>query len=203
MVSLTYFKTISIPPENIGKAEVIWCFQCVYKWKIDVYSMTLREKCPNTEFILVRIFIYFIYFVFNSNLFYLIYSFFAFLHSDWIQRFADYTITLISMFFQNTSSFSTQHALLALIEKMKSARDNKQFCAPIFTDLSKAFDCICHDLLLAKPNAYGFDRNALKRIYDYRNDKSQKTKVGFLFSAYLDIIMVYHRDLYLDLCCLI
>ena len=69
-----------------------------------------------------------------------------------------------------------------------STRDNKQFCAAILTDLSKAFDCICHDLLIAKLNAYGVDRNAVKLVYDYLSDRSQKTKVGSSFSDYLDII---------------
>ena len=49
---------------------------------------------------------------------------------------------------------------------MKIAHDNKQFCVAIFTDLLKAFDCICQDLLIAKQNAYRFDRNALKVVYD-------------------------------------
>ena len=40
--------------------------------------------------------------------------------------------------------FCNKHALLGIIEKMKTARDSKEFCAAI-TDLSKAFDCICHD----------------------------------------------------------
>ena len=71
---------------------------------------------------------------------------------------------------------------------MRFARDNNEFCAAILTDLSKAFDCICHDLLIAKLNAYGFDRNALKLICDYLSDISQKTKVGSSFSVYLDII---------------
>ena len=75
-----------------------------------------------------------------------------------------------------------------MIEKMKTARDNKEFCAVILTDLSKTFDCICHDILIPKLNAYGFDRNALKLIYDYLRDRSQNTKVGSSFSAYLDII---------------
>ena len=84
--------------------------------------------------------------------------------------------------------FSTQHALLVMIEKMKIARDNKEFCAAILTDLSKAFDCICHDNLSAKLNAYGFNQNALKLIYNYLSDRSRKTKVHSSFSAYLDII---------------
>ena len=44
---------------------------------------------------------------------------------------------------------------------MKASRDNKQFCAAILTYLSKAFDCICYDLLIAKLNAYGFHKKAL------------------------------------------
>ena len=75
-----------------------------------------------------------------------------------------------------------------MIEKLKIAPDNKKFCAAILTDLSKAFDCICRHLLIAKLNAYGFDRNALKLIYDYLSDRSLKTKAGSSFRAYLDVI---------------
>ena len=55
---------------------------------------------------------------------------------------------------------------------MKASRDNKQFCAAILTVLSKAFDCFCYDLLIAKLNAYGFDKKAFKLIYDYINGRS-------------------------------
>ena len=79
-------------------------------------------------------------------------------------------------------------SLLLMIEKNKIARDNKEFCTAIFTDLSKAFDFICHDLLIAKLNSYGFDRNALKLISDYLSDRLPETKAGSSFRAYLDII---------------
>ena len=70
---------------------------------------------------------------------------------------------------------------------MKTSRDNKQLCATILTDLSKAFDCICYDLLITKLNAYGFDKKTLELIYDYLNGRSQKVKVGCSFSSKLDI----------------
>lgn len=50
-----------------------------------------------------------------------------------------------------------EDALLVTIEKMKTAQDNKEFCTAILTDLSKVFDCICHDFLIATLNTYGFD----------------------------------------------
>ena len=70
---------------------------------------------------------------------------------------------------------------------MKIDCDNKEFCTAILINLLKAFDFICHNLLIAKLNAYGFNQNALKLIYDYLSDRLQKTKVGSSFSAYLDI----------------
>ena len=69
---------------------------------------------------------------------------------------------------------------------MKTTRDNKELCAAILTDLSKSFDCICHDLLIAKLNAYGFYLNALKLICDYLSDRSQsRFFVQCLFRHYL------------------
>ena len=49
-----------------------------------------------------------------------------------------------------------------MLEKWKSAVDNKKTFGALLTDLSKAFDCLIHDLLLAKLNAYGFSLPALR-----------------------------------------
>ena len=75
-----------------------------------------------------------------------------------------------------------------MIEKMKNSRDNTQFCAAILTDLSKAFDLISYDLLIAKLNAYGFDQVTLKLIHSYLCDRSQSVKVGSSFSKEFDIL---------------
>ena len=66
-----------------------------------------------------------------------------------------------------SKGFSAQHCLLAMIEKWKTAVDQEGVFAALLTDLSKAFDCIPHDLIIAKLAAYGFDTNALKLIHNY------------------------------------
>ena len=68
---------------------------------------------------------------------------------------------------QILQSFQNQNAFLSMVEKMLLARDKKEVCGAILTDLSKAFDCISHDLLIAKLNAYRFDLNALNVINNY------------------------------------
>ena len=62
---------------------------------------------------------------------------------------------------------STQYPLLNLIESWKRYRDNHGFSAAVLMDLSKAFDIINHDVLLAELHAYGFSTNALKHMMSY------------------------------------
>ena len=50
-------------------------------------------------------------------------------------------------------------------------------------DLSKAFDTINHELLIAKLNAYGFNINALELIMDYLSDRWQRTKINASFNT--------------------
>ena len=80
---------------------------------------------------------------------------------------------------------STQHCLLFMLEKLKMALGRGLISGILLTDLSKAFDCVSHDLLIAKLNAYGFSKISLNMINEYL---CERTKVGQCFSNWREII---------------
>lgn len=84
--------------------------------------------------------------------------------------------------------YSTQIALIALIEKWKATLDKKGLVGAVLMDLSKAFDTINHELLIAKLYAYGFDKDALKIIFSYLNDRYQRTKINTTFSSWTELL---------------
>ena len=55
---------------------------------------------------------------------------------------------------------------MILIEDWKASLDNKKLVETVLMDLPKAFDCIPHDLLIAK-HAYGLTTEALVFLYSY------------------------------------
>ena len=85
--------------------------------------------------------------------------------------------------------FSTQHALLSLIEKWKKVLDNKRYVGAILMDLSKAFDTINHDLLTAKLHIYSFSIEPLKLIKIYLTNRWQTTKLNTAFSTWTKILL--------------
>ena len=55
--------------------------------------------------------------------------------------------------------FSTQQALLSLIETWKKVLDRKGYGGPVLMDLSKAYDTMNYDLLLAKLHTLSLIKN--------------------------------------------
>ena len=58
-------------------------------------------------------------------------------------------------------SYSTSHVLIRLLENWKKSLDEKKFVGAVLMDLSKAFDSIPYNLLIAKMHVYGFSMNAV------------------------------------------
>ena len=56
-------------------------------------------------------------------------------------------------------------------------------------DLSKAYDCVNHDLIIAKLEAYGVGENSLRLIQNYLSQIQQRVKVGSSLSEWLEIIL--------------
>ena len=84
--------------------------------------------------------------------------------------------------------FSAQHCLISLIEKWKKSVDNGGAFGALMTDLSKAFDCLSHELLIAKLEAYGFDEKSLKLIYNYLSNRKQRVKINDSYSSWREIL---------------
>ena len=59
-----------------------------------------------------------------------------------------------------------------MFEIWKGATDNNKAFRALLTDLSKAFDCLSHDLLIAKLHAYGTDIDSLNILQDYLSNRN-------------------------------
>ena len=60
--------------------------------------------------------------------------------------------------------------------------DNGKIAGALLTDLSKAFDCLNHELLIAKLEAYGFGKPALELIKSYLTNRKQIIKINFVLN---------------------
>ena len=82
---------------------------------------------------------------------------------------------------------STQHALFTLFQYWQKKLDNGGFVGTIFMDLSKAYDCIPHELLIAKLKCCGIGNGSLRLLLDYLTNRKQRTKIGSSCSSWCDI----------------
>ena len=105
------------------------------------------------------------------------------------RQLSDYFSYILSPFLSvNRRGYSCEAVLLCLIEDWRNALDNKCVVGAVSMDLSKAFDMIPHDLLLAKLAAYGVAPVSLPLLHSYLRDRSQRVRIEDVTSD------VYLRD---------
>ena len=83
--------------------------------------------------------------------------------------------------------YSPQYCLLVMLEKLKNAVDKRKCFRALLTDLSKVFDCLSQELLIAKLHAYGFNLPALKLIQSYLSNRKQRTNINATYSLWEEI----------------
>ena len=66
---------------------------------------------------------------------------------------------------------STQHALFRLLQEWQNELDKTSFVATILMDLFKAYNCLPHDLLIAKYEAYGISKSGLNLLLNYLSNR--------------------------------
>ena len=85
-------------------------------------------------------------------------------------------------------NYSINHVLIRLIENWKKVLDEKFLVSTVLMGLSKAFDFIPHDLLIAKLHAYVFSLKTVTFIYSYLKRRKQKVKVNNVLSDFLTLL---------------
>ena len=107
-----------------------------------------------------------------------------YMHDDINSFMADKLSPLLSGF---RKGYSTQLSLLHMLDSWHRSLDAGNFVGAVLIDLSKAFDCINHNLLLAKMQAYGFSRKSLALVKSYLSNRKQRVTLNGVCSSWKDI----------------
>ena len=78
--------------------------------------------------------------------------------------------------------YGAQHCLLVMIQKFKEAIDRRNEFDTRLTDLSKAFDCINHPLLIPRLRHYVVSLLSINMVYSYMSNRTHPTKINECFS---------------------
>ena len=97
------------------------------------------------------------------------------------------------------TGFSTQYALLSLIERWKQILDEKEFGGAVLMDLSKAFDTLNVELLIAKLSAYLFNNEYFKLIQSCLTNRWQRTNINKNLSRWTESLQSLSQGSVLDL----
>ena len=85
-------------------------------------------------------------------------------------------------------AYSTQHALLRVLQEWQKELDKPGFVGTILKELANAYDCLPHDPLTAEFEANGIGKLGLNLLLSYLSNRKQRTKVNSSYSDWYDII---------------
>ena len=77
---------------------------------------------------------------------------------------------------------STEHAILDMVETIRSNMDRRRFSCGVFIDLKKAFDTVSHKILLDKLNYYSFRGIVNQWFSSYLTNRTQTTQINSYIS---------------------
>ena len=78
--------------------------------------------------------------------------------------------------------YSAHHCLMVMLEKFRESRDKGEEFGAFFTDLSKALNCMDHNLLITKLSWYGVTTKSLKLIFSYLSIRTQGVRINNSYS---------------------
>ena len=106
-----------------------------------------------------------------------------------LEKFKPVINTFLSKFIAAyRENYSSSHVLIRLIENWKQALDENFVAGTVLMDLAKAFDCIPHDLLIAKLYAYGLSEKRAVFLYSYLKRRKQNVKIDDILSTFQSLI---------------
>ena len=88
-----------------------------------------------------------------------------------------------------------------MLEICKGATDNNKAFDQLLTELLKAFNCLIHNLLIAKLHVYGLDIDSLNILQEYLSNCKQKQKLIPFIALEKQYSPEYLKALYLDHFC--
>ena len=115
--------------------------------------------------------------------------FFKVYHKFLLEKFKPFINTFLSKFIAAyRENYSSSHVFIRPIENWKQALDENVVVGTVLMDLSKAFYCIPHDLLIAKLYAYGFSEKSAVFLYSYLKRRKQNVKIDDILSTFQSLI---------------
>ena len=88
----------------------------------------------------------------------------------------------------NRKNYSSQHVLIRLLKEWRKCLDNNYVVGGVLVNLSKAFDCVPHDLLIVKFEAYDINENLLAYHQSYLSNKKQCVRINNVTSDFETVI---------------